>query len=145
MKKTILLTSIVCLICLSFAFRQTPPLYKNLKILPKNTTKPEMDSIMKHFSAALGVKCNFCHVRNEEKKNTDFASDDNKNKLISRNMFKMMTKINKKYFRPEKDENFNNGGNRIPLVSCYSCHHGKEEPENRIPVASRAAAPERKP
>ena len=25
-----------------------------------------MDSVMKHFSMWLGVKCNFCHVRKED-------------------------------------------------------------------------------
>jgi hypothetical protein len=133
MKKTILLSSIVFLIALSFAFRENPPRFENLKVLPKNTNKHEIDSIMKHFSMSLGVRCTHCHVRNnDEKKDFNFASDDNKNKLIARNMYKMMLKINKKYFKEEGDEE--KSVNRIPEVSCFTCHHGKEHPENRPPA-----------
>lgn len=145
MKKTALVTFIICLIGLSFAFRENPPKYENLKVLPKNTTKQQMDSIMKHFSMSLGVKCTFCHVRNEEQKNFNFASDDKKHKLVARNMFKMMNKINKKYFKQDNDDNNNssiNNGNRITQISCYSCHHGKENPETKPPAqpASGGAA-----
>lgn len=159
MKKTLLITALVALIGISFAFQQTPPVkYENLKVLPKNTTKKEMDSIMRHFSMSLGVRCNFCHVRGKDaQRNFNFADDSSKHKQIARNMFKMMTKINKKYFKPNDDENRNesNNVNRIPQVSCYSCHHGKENPENRPPAPTggpggpggpgAGPAPERKP
>jgi hypothetical protein len=150
MKKTFLIASIVCLISISFAFRQNPPRYENLKVLPKNTTKKEMDTIMRHFALSLGVRCNFCHARNNDaQKSFNFASDSSKNKLVARNMYKMMTKINKKYFKPEDNENrdLSNNANRIPQVSCYSCHHGKENPENRPPAPpppGGGAAQERK-
>ena len=135
MKKTIVIVTIVLFITTSYAFmRDDPPRYENLKILPKNTTKQEMDSIMKHFSRSLGVKCSFCHVRNnDEKKDFNFASDESKNKLIARNMIKMMNKINKKYIKEDNEEH-RNKGNMIPVVSCYSCHHGHEDPENRPPA-----------
>lgn len=151
MKKTLLIATLVCFICISYAFQQNQVKYENLKVLPKNTTKKEMDSIMRHFSMSLGVRCNFCHARNNDaQKSFNFASDSLKNKLIARNMFKMMTKINKKYFKPGNDENRNemNNANRIPQVSCYSCHHGKENPENRPPAppapGGGGPAPERK-
>ena len=44
------------------------PHFKNLKILPKDISEHDLDSVMHHFTASLGVKCNFCHVRNEEAK-----------------------------------------------------------------------------
>lgn len=151
MKKTLLIAVLVCLISISFAFRQNPVRYENLKVLPKNTTKKEMDSIMKHFASSLGVRCTFCHVRNnDEQKSFNFASDEKKEKLMARKMFKMMTKINKKYFKPDHDEANNASMNMIPEVSCFSCHHGKEKPENRPPAppapgAGGGPAPERKP
>jgi hypothetical protein len=145
MKKTLLISSIVCLISISFAFRQNPPVkYENLKVLPKNTTKKEMDSIMKHFSLSLGVRCNFCHVRgNDAQRNFNFASDSSKHKLAARSMYKMMNKINKKYFKPDNDDNRDMASNvnRIPQVSCYSCHHGKENPENRPPAPPAPGGP----
>lgn len=137
MKKTLVIAILVCSIGLSFAFQQTTVKYENLKVLPKNTTKKEMDSIMRHFSLSLGVRCNFCHVRgNDAQRTMNFASDSSKHKIIARNMYKMMNKINKKYFKPDDDDNRNvaNNGNRIPQVSCYSCHHGKENPENKPPA-----------
>ena len=95
-----------------------------------------MDSIMRHFSASLGVKCTFCHVRETDgQKNFNFASDENKNKLVARDMYKMMMKINKKYF--DEDDDKNDNGNRIPQVSCYTCHNGKEHPANVPPMPER--------
>ena len=66
MKKTSLIVLLlVAIVAMSFTFTSNPnpPRYANLKVLPKNTTKEQLDSVMKHFTAALGVKCNFCHVR----------------------------------------------------------------------------------
>ena len=82
-----------------------------------------MDSVMHHFSASLGVRCNFCHMRNDSTKTWDFASDENKHKLIARDMMRMTARINKKYFKEDGDE---------PLkVTCFTCHHGNEEPKSR--------------
>jgi hypothetical protein len=132
MKKTWFITTcFVALVCMSFAVTKDEPLYKNLKVLPKKTTKAEMDSVMKHFTVALGVKCNFCHVRTEDNKNWDFASDGNKHKLVARQMMKMTSKINKKYF----DVTENKGAQTALMVSCYTCHNGKAEPAvNPAPV-----------
>jgi cytochrome c2 len=128
-KSVIVILLIIWATVMSFAFRkQDKPKYENLKVLSKNTTKQEMDSIMKHFSASLGVKCNFCHVRkNDGQNNFDFASDENKHKGEARSMFKMMNRINKKYFKDEKDE-------KGLAVTCYSCHHGAENPATRPPA-----------
>src|SRR5215217_2744672 len=103
MKRSYLVTiGLVMMIVISFAFTKDEPQYKNLKVLPKNTTKQQMDSVMKHFSVALGVKCNFCHVYNQEQKSMDFASDANNHKAIARDMMKMTAKINDKFFDVKK-------------------------------------------
>src|SRR5689334_21811405 len=99
MKKTILAGAVVAgVLALSFTIHGDEPKYKNLKILPKDITHEQMDSVMHHFSAALGQPCNFCHVRNDSTKTWDFASDANKHKLVARDMMKMTNKINEKYF-----------------------------------------------
>jgi hypothetical protein len=126
MKKTIITGAVmVAILALSFTIRSEEPKYKNLKILPKNISKEQMDSVMHHFASALGQKCNFCHVRNEESKQWDFAADDNKHKLIAREMMKMTNAVNKKYFEeagdPKKLET-------KLMVTCYTCHAGKVEP-----------------
>ena len=141
MKKTLfVLTAFTLMILVSFAFTgKDDPIYKNLKILPKNTTKEQMDSVMHHFSASLGVRCNYCHIRNEETKKWDFASDENKHKLVARNMMVMTDKINDKYFDVT-------GGkknlNAQLMVTCYTCHGGKEHPAKF--ASAPAGAPQTK-
>ena len=130
MKKSFLITLLfAAMVAVSFAFTADDPQYKNLKVLPKNITKQQMDSVMRHFTGSLGVKCNFCHVRNEAANTMDWASDGNKHKLISRQMMRMTNKLNKKYFNVSGKQNLNAN----LLVTCYTCHHGKEDPEVKAP------------
>lgn len=130
-KSTLVLFAFVAFLFISVAFTARPPgvRYKNLKVLSKKTTKEEMDSIMKSFTASLGVKCGMCHVRgNDAQRNWDFASDSNKHKDIARGMMSMTARINKKYFKEVNKEK------SIAIVTCYTCHNGKEEPGSKPPV-----------
>ena len=125
MKRSYLVTlGLIVMVVVSMAFTKDEPQYKNLKVLPKNTTKQQMDSVMKHFTVALGVKCNFCHTYNQELKSMDFASDANKHKGIARDMMKMTAKINDKYFDVKKAERLD----ADLEVTCYTCHNGKGHP-----------------
>lgn len=136
MKRSFLVTlGFAGMIVLSLAFTQNDdPKYKNLKVLPKNITHEQMDSVMHYFTASLNVKCNFCHVRNEEKKEWDWASDENKHKLVARDMMRMTNKINDKYFDLTGSKRTLN----TPLmVTCYTCHNGRKEPLTRAPQAER--------
>lgn len=141
MKKTYRTTAgIVLAVSLSFAFtaRQEDPKYKNLKILPKDITHEQMDSVMHHYTASLNVRCNFCHIRNEEKKEWDWASDDNKHKLVAREMMKMTNKLNDKYFPyAGKAKELSTA----LTVTCYTCHHGAAEPATKAPHVERPAGP----
>ena len=129
MKKTYSLTlSFVLMITLSLAFTRRDPGYKNLKVLPQDITEKQMDSVMHHYTSALGVKCGFCHVRNEDTREWDFASDDKKHKLAARAMMVMMDSINDQYFNltgAQRDINTQ------LMVTCFTCHHGKTEPETK--------------
>jgi Photosynthetic reaction centre cytochrome C subunit len=104
-----------------------PPKFKNLKILPKDISKDDLDKVMDKFKAALGVKCSFCHAPSKDstQKWPDFASDDKPEKLIARKMMKMTTRINKKYFSYEKNEQ----GQSIAVVECMTCHRGSPHPD----------------
>ena len=99
----------------------------NLKVLPKNISHEELDKVMHNWTAALGVKCNFCHAPSKDSTShhLDFASDDKPEKDIARHMFRMTGKINKKYFSMNKDEN----GTMIPSISCMTCHRGNPHPD----------------
>ena len=109
MKRSILiLAGIISFIAASLAFiTADAPKYKNLKVLKKDISKQELDSVMRFFTMSLGEKCNFCHVRNEAEKTMDFPSDANPNKNTARFMMRMAAKINKKYFKDQEKENEN--------------------------------------
>jgi hypothetical protein len=123
MKKIVIPVFVFAVIILiASSFKTQERIYKNLKILPKDITKPEMDSIMNSYNVALGVKCGFCHVQNAHTKEWNHAADDNHHKRIARQMMTMTDKINKKYFKED------NEGRKIPMVTCYTCHNGRKEP-----------------
>jgi hypothetical protein len=98
---------------------------KNLKVLPKNISHDMLEKTMRQWSQALGQRCGFCHARGADGRN-DFASDAKPEKLMARKMFEMTAKINKKYFKAEKDSLgmvMNSG------IACITCHNGKPHPE----------------
>lgn len=99
--------------------------FKNLKVLPKNITDKQLDSVMHNFSISLGVHCNFCHARKADttQRGLDFASDKKDEKNIARNMFKMTAYLNTTYF------NWNNSTrpDTIHAIVCFTCHRGNHE------------------
>ena len=103
--------------------------FKNVKVLTSVHTKSEMRTIMKAQAASLGVKCVHCHVPGK------FDLDDKKEKVAAREMMKMVQEINTNWLKDvplEKDE-------KKPVVSCWTCHRGKTEPENVIPADMMSA------
>jgi len=87
--------------------------YKNLKVLPQDITKEQMNDIMDAWCASLNVSCNFCHVKG------NMAADDKDEKVIARKMVTMTNEINEKYF-----------GKDSGTVSCMTCHNGKANPSS---------------
>lgn len=119
-RKMLVLSLIIIVIAFCSVSFTEEPKYKNLKVLNKNISDDEMEIVMKQFKTALGVKCNFCHAANKtDPKKMDFASDENKHKNIARDMMRMTTRINKKYFKDNKEG----------ALTCYSCHNGAKEPK----------------
>jgi photosynthetic reaction center cytochrome c subunit len=98
-------------------------IFKNLQVLPKDISKDSLDTIMHHFTKALGVRCNFCHAMGNGK--MDFASDEKEEKGIARYMIKMAAGINTTYFNFEKS----NRPDTINVVKCITCHHGYPHPD----------------
>ena len=105
---------------------QVPDKFENLKILPKDISKKELISTMKSFTNALGVRCYYCHVAEEEKdfKTYDFASDDKTHKQKARIMMRMVGSINK-----ELQSKLTQYSDYIMKVNCLTCHHGQNEPK----------------
>lgn len=96
--------------------------FKNLQVLPKNISKDSLDMIMDGFKAALGVRCNFCHVFNGK---PDFASDEKPEKNIARKMMQMTADINAKYFNWEQSTR----ADTISVVKCITCHRQSPHPD----------------
>jgi hypothetical protein len=98
------------------AFGQHPA-PKNLKLLPADEN---LIPTMRAFQAALGVKCDFCHVQN------DFASDEKHTKEIARFMITMAKDVNAKFTDGKMH------------VTCYTCHRGAKEPATAAAAAAEA-------
>src|SRR6266404_8667440 len=91
------LLAIVLLACTPAA-AQFPDKFTNLKVLPKDISKHELESTMRGFAFALGVRCDHCHVEKKApEKGLDFAADDKDEKKTARIMLQMVAGINHDY------------------------------------------------
>jgi hypothetical protein len=101
-----------------------PPEPKNLQIL--KLKGPELIAVMRNFNAALGFKCENCHVQG------NFAADDKMEKVIARKMLEMTHEINSRF--PDAGATMH--------VTCFTCHRGEEHPKTAPPEsAAPVAAP----
>lgn len=144
MKKSIFVI-VACLFCV-FVFQafttSHQPHFTNLQILPKDISEDALDSVMHHFTASLDVKCNYCHVKNNDTQKLDFAKDDKPEKLIARKMMLMTIDVNKNHFQ-QIEESMEDGmalprdtaavSYMLKYVTCYTCHHGDPHPKNDPP------------
>jgi tetratricopeptide (TPR) repeat protein len=103
---------------------QMPDKFKNLKVLPKDITKDQLDKIMDSFTEGLGVNCEFCHVRNDQTNKMEFNLDQKTAKSKARIMLQMTMDINKKYLSQLSEFSDN-----IEKVECITCHHGNKMPK----------------
>ena len=127
---------------------QAPPPPKNLKVFPKDISRPELIANMKFFAQSLGVRCTYCHVGEEGQplSSFDFASDAKEKKLTARKMLVMVHRIN--------EQDFNVHDFNQVKVTCFTCHRGSTKPltapppgaPNTVPpppIAAPAKPPER--
>lgn len=96
--------------------------FKNIQVL-KGVPVEQWQPTMQYMATSLGVECEFCHVGNAREK------DDKKQKQVARKMIEMTRALNKDV--PEVEGR----------VTCYSCHHGLQEPVFTPPVADENFAP----
>lgn len=96
----------------------------NVHVFPRETPVREVVGTMRGFAFGLGVRCTFCHVGQEGEPlaQTDFASDDKRNKLVARQMMRMVQEINRRL-----DTIPQPGEPRIQ-VTCETCHRGVSRP-----------------
>lgn len=109
--------------------------FTNLKVLPKNISEHQLDSLMDSYNRALKVSCDFCHVKVKditgltpvENAPLDFAAD-NGMKENARRMMRMTIDINKQNFNydtiPKKPDHLLN------VITCHTCHRGNAFPSH---------------
>jgi len=101
----------------------------NTKVIPKSTPVMDVVGTMRNFTSALGVRCQFCHLGSEGQPlaEFDFASDQKRNKLVARQMMRMLAEINQRLDTiPEK-------GHPAVTATCSTCHRGVSRP---VPLSS---------
>jgi hypothetical protein len=102
---------------------QLPQKFTNLQALPKNIAPADLVATMKGFTAALGVRCEHCHVgEGDDLSKFDFASDAKPTKKITRTMIHMVHHINDEHLKGIGDPK------RQPKVTCFTCHRGEQTP-----------------
>jgi hypothetical protein len=106
--------------------RPIPP-PTNLKVLPKDTTGPQVIAIMRQFEGDLGVECTYCHAKDPATGRPNFASDANPMKDRARVMMKMTSAINSEYLTQLTDPKAQNP------VTCGTCHQGMPMPAVFVP------------
>jgi len=109
--------------------RGPQPAPKNLQVLPKDTTRQQLNPIMRGFTRALGVRCPYCHVGEEgaDLSTFDFASDEKPTKKTARVMLQNLMDTNAKFAsigdKPVAE----------PRISCWTCHRGEAKPASPPP------------
>ncbi|HEV2481559.1 MAG TPA: c-type cytochrome [Puia sp.] len=100
--------------------------YENLKILPRDISSRDLQSIMTDdFEDALGVSCGFCHAPAAGGHGLDFATDAKPEKAIARAMMRMTIGLNKKYFQIKRPRI----GAATLVITCATCHKGQAFPD----------------
>jgi len=109
-----------------------PP--KNLQVLPKDMPAAQVVTIMRNFTAALGVQCGYCHVfEGAGNPANDMAADTKTPKLVARVMMQMTGEINQKLAA-----NIKKPADQLTVVGCMTCHRGQALPT--IPPPAPPAA-----
>ena len=131
--KSILLLLGAALLWAGPSSAQFPDKFTNLKVLPKEISRQELQSTMRGFSFALGVRCEYCHVQkgSAQKLEMDFAADDKEPKKTARLMLEMVGGINRDYLAKLTT--------KTPVEAhCVTCHHGLAKPRTLNSVLAEA-------
>lgn len=124
LRTTLLLLLAIALVSLvpwSSDAQELPDKFQNLQVLDPEISKDDLKNVMEKFTAALGVKCSFCHTIDE------YHLDDNKHKPMARDMIKLVIHMrsNAEMYFPEETE--------MDKVGCAMCHQGEAEIEEWSP------------
>ena len=104
---------------------QMPERAVNLQVLAEDLPQDSLIDIMRSFSFALGVRCQYCHVGGDgvSFEGVVFESDDDPDKVKARHMLRMVRELNEVTLSalPER-------GSPPVQVACSTCHRGRPRP-----------------
>lgn len=106
---------------------QWPENPENIQSLPDTVHGEQLGEIMRGFTSALGVRCEFCHVGEGDLSNFDFPKDDKETKQIARVMIEMVRNINETRF--QQLTQYGRPPDARLEVTCMTCHHGQRRPQ----------------
>ena len=88
------LVSITAAVPAQVAGKFPPDSLLNTQVIPRSTPVIQVVGQMRNITFALGVRCQFCHIGEEGKplEQFDFASDQKRNKLVARQMMRMVAR-----------------------------------------------------
>lgn len=126
----------------SRAQAQIPAKFKNLRVLPKESSRAQVVETMRGFANALGVRCVHCHVGGnaDTLEGVDFASDAKWEKRTARAMLRMVRAVNAHYIGRLETRPRVTGASLPPAVQveCVTCHRGVRCPETIETVLMRS-------
>jgi hypothetical protein len=106
---------------------------KNLKVLPANA---DLRSIMRQYTGALGVECEYCHTPADPVTHReDRSSDANPEKDKARYMIRMTDDLNAKYLAQMP------GRTDTDAIGCGTCHRGQKHPPAFVPAPRQPGGP----
>jgi len=107
----------------------------NVQVIPKTTRPVQVWGMMRNIAGGLGVSCTFCHVGTDTTplERIDFASDQKRNKLVARQMMRLVQEVNHRLdtipARPAP----------TVVVTCETCHRGVNRPVPLAAIITEAA------
>jgi Photosynthetic reaction centre cytochrome C subunit len=130
-----------CFVFVSSALTAQPPgkfppdSLVNTRVIPKSTPVSQVTGQMRNITAALGVRCHFCHVGQEGQPlgQFDFATDEKRTKLVAREMMRMVQEINRRL------DSLPSRATPALQVTCEMCHRGVSRPEPLFTIVVNAA------
>jgi len=121
MRSLLVCLALIGLAAPSVAPAQIPEKFTNLQFFPKDIPRDTLIANMRGITAALGIRCNYCHTggNGQGLEGVDFASDDKVEKKKAREMMNIAKRINTELLAnlPDRESPAVN-------VECVTCHRG---------------------
>ena len=70
-----------------------PDTFVNLRVLPKDITKPKLVDVMKQMAITFGVRCKYCHAVSDDLTEGSFDSDELPTKVNARELIKTIMEL----------------------------------------------------